>query len=134
MPKVIYDQINGDTLLYTNMHLQLVDQSLYYHKGVLEETIVRVGQSYVPIDFVVLETSGDVREPIILGQPFLSIAKAIIYADGAKICFTIKDKKEKFSFKNRILQSLGHPQDVIPARRDNSEQEEEQQKKKEDEG
>ena len=21
MPKVIYDQINGDTLLYTNMHL-----------------------------------------------------------------------------------------------------------------
>ena len=25
MPKVIYDQINGDTLLYTNMHLQLAD-------------------------------------------------------------------------------------------------------------
>ena len=32
MPKVIYDQINGDTLLYTNMHLQLADQSLYYPK------------------------------------------------------------------------------------------------------
>jgi hypothetical protein len=30
--------------------------------------------------------------------------------DSAKICFTIKDKKEKFSFKNRILQSPGHPQ------------------------
>ena len=30
MPKVIYDKINGDTLLYTNMHLQLVDQSLCY--------------------------------------------------------------------------------------------------------
>ena len=25
MPKVIYDQINGDTLLYTNMHLQFAD-------------------------------------------------------------------------------------------------------------
>ena len=25
MPKVIYDQINGDTLLYTNMRLQLAD-------------------------------------------------------------------------------------------------------------
>ena len=25
MPKIIYGQINGDTLLYTNMHLQLVD-------------------------------------------------------------------------------------------------------------
>ena len=51
---------------------------------------------------MVLEIGGDVRAPIILGQPFLSIAKAIIYADSAKICFTIKDKKE-FSFKNRIL-------------------------------
>ena len=55
MPKVIYDRINGDALLYTNMRLQLVDQSLCYPKGILEDAIIRVGQSYVPIDFVVLE-------------------------------------------------------------------------------
>jgi hypothetical protein len=30
--------------------------------------------------------------------------------DSAKICFTIKDKKEKFSFKNCILPSPSHPQ------------------------
>jgi hypothetical protein len=36
MPKVIYDKINGDTLLYTNMHLQLADQLLCYPKGILE--------------------------------------------------------------------------------------------------
>jgi hypothetical protein len=53
-----------------------------------------VGQSYVLIDFVILETGGDERAPIILGQPFLSTVKAIIYADTAKICFTFKDKKE----------------------------------------
>ena len=110
MPKVIYDQINRDTLLYTNMCLQLVDQSLCYPKGVLEDDIVRVGQSYVPIDFVVLETGGDVRAPIILGRPFLSTVKAIIYVDSAKICFTIKDRKEKFTFKNRIYHSPSHPQ------------------------
>ena len=96
--------------MYTNIRLQLADQSLYYCKGVLGDAIVRVGQSYVPIDFMVLETSGDARAPIILGRPFLSTTKAIIYVDSAKICFTIKDKKEKFSFKNRILQSPGHPQ------------------------
>ena len=89
---------------------KLADQLLYYPKGVLEDAIVRVGQSYVSVDFVILETGGDVRAPIILGQPFLSIVKAIIYTDSAKICFTIKDKKEKFSFKNRILQSFEHPQ------------------------
>jgi len=40
MLKVIYDKINGDILFYTNMRLQLVDQSLCYPKGVLEDTIV----------------------------------------------------------------------------------------------
>ena len=67
MPKVIYEKILGDPLLYTNIHLQLADQSLCYPKGVLEDAIIRVGQSYVPIDFVILEIGGDVRAPIILG-------------------------------------------------------------------
>ena len=69
----------------------------------LKMSLFRVGQSYVPVDYVVLEIGGDVRAPIILGQPFLSTTKAIIYTAGAKIFFTIKDKKEKFSFKNHIL-------------------------------
>ena len=103
MPKVISDKINGDTMLYTNMRLQLADQSLWYPKGVLEDAIVQVGQSYVPIDFVVLEIGGDVRTPIILGRPFLSTTKAIFYTDSAKIYFTIKDRKDEFSFKNHIL-------------------------------
>jgi hypothetical protein len=67
MPKVIYDMILGDLLLYTNMHLQFADQSLCYPKGILEDGIIRVGQSYVPVEFVVLETGGDERAPIILG-------------------------------------------------------------------
>jgi hypothetical protein len=68
-----------------------------------------VGQLYVPVDFVILKIGEYERAPIILGWPFLSTAKAIIYAKSAKICFTIKDKKE-FSFKNRILQSPAHLQ------------------------
>ena len=66
-------------MLYTNMRLQLADQSLCYPKGVLEDAIVRVGQSYVTVDFVVLETGGDERAPIILGRHFLSTTEAIIY-------------------------------------------------------
>ena len=80
--------------------------------GILEDICVRVGQSYVPIKFVVVETGGDVRAPIILGQPFLSSSKAIIYADNTKICFTIKDRKVKFTFKNHIHHSPSHPQKV----------------------
>jgi hypothetical protein len=63
MLKVIYEKILGDHLLYTNMRLQLTDQSLCYPKGVLEDAIIRVGQLYVPIDFVVLETGEDEGHP-----------------------------------------------------------------------
>jgi hypothetical protein len=45
-----------------------------------------------------------------LGRPFLSTAKAIIYADTANICFTIGDTKERFSFKNYALTMRVHPQ------------------------
>jgi hypothetical protein len=67
MPKVIYDKILGDPLLYTNMRLQLADQTLCYPEGVLEDDIIQVGQSYVLVDFVVIEIGGDERAPIILG-------------------------------------------------------------------
>jgi hypothetical protein len=59
---------------------------------------------------MVVETGGDEKAPIILGQPFLRTAKAIIYTDDAKICFTIKGRKERFTFKNKTLQSPAHPQ------------------------
>jgi hypothetical protein len=62
------------------------------------------------VDFVVVEIGGDERAPIILGRPFLCTTKAIIYAEHAKIVFSIKDKKEKFSFKELILHSPAHPQ------------------------
>jgi len=105
MPKVIYKKILNDPLLYTNMHLQLADQSICYPEGVLEEVVIRVGQSYVPVDFMVMETGVDEKAPIILGRPFLCTTKAIIYAEYAKIVLCIKDKKERFTFKNRVLKA-----------------------------
>jgi hypothetical protein len=70
MPKVIYEKIHGDPLLYTSMCLQLADQSLCYPKGILKDICVRIGHSYVPIDFVVVETGGNEKAPIIFGWPF----------------------------------------------------------------
>jgi hypothetical protein len=103
MPKVIYDKMFNYPLLYTTMWLQLADQSLCYTKGILEDICVRVGSSYIPVDFVVIETGGDERSPIILGRPFLNTTRAIMYANTTKICFNIKGKRETFFFKNRVL-------------------------------
>jgi hypothetical protein len=103
MPKVLYEKIHRDPLLYTIMYLQMANQTLCYPKGILEDVCIRVGQSYVPADFVVIETSGDDRAPIILGRPFLCTAKAIIFTDNAKISFNIKGRKEMFTFQKCTL-------------------------------
>jgi hypothetical protein len=109
MPKIIYKKIHGEPLLYTTMCLQLADQTLCYPKRILEDVSIQVGHSFVPVDFVVVETGGDDRAPIILGQPFLSTAKAIIYVDSAKIYFIINDSKERFNLKKQTLKTPSHP-------------------------
>ena len=49
------------------------------------------------------------KKAIILGRPFLCTTKAIIYAEHAKIVLSIKDKKERFTFKNRVLKAPAAP-------------------------
>jgi len=95
MPKVIYEKILNDPLLYTNMCLQLADQSIYYPEGVLEEVVIRVGQSYVPVDFVVMETRLDEKAPIILGRPFLYTTKAIHHICGVHQDYPMHQGQER---------------------------------------
>jgi hypothetical protein len=114
MPKVIYKKINGSPLLYTIMCLQLSDLSLCHPEGILDDICLGVGHSYVAADFVVVETGGSENAPIILGRPFLATSKAIIYADAAKIVFTINGRKERFNFKKKILKAPTHPRYPYP--------------------
>jgi hypothetical protein len=69
-----------------------------------------VGSSYVPANFIVIETGGDEKLLIILGRSFLNIAGAIMYANTSKIYFNIKGKRETFFFKDKVLQFPAHPQ------------------------
>jgi hypothetical protein len=55
MPKVIYDQLNHDSLVPTSMHLQLADQSIPRLVGIVEDIPVRIRNSFIPVDFVVLK-------------------------------------------------------------------------------
>jgi hypothetical protein len=79
-----------------------------------------VGSSYVSADFVVIETGGDEKSPIILGRPFLNTTGAIIYANTAKIYFNIKGKRETFFFKDKVLQFPAHPQHSYEPRKKNN--------------
>jgi hypothetical protein len=55
MPKVIYDQLNHDSLIPNSLHLQLADQSIRHLVGIAEDIPVRIRNSFVHVDFVVLK-------------------------------------------------------------------------------
>jgi hypothetical protein len=55
IPKVIFDQLNPDSLVPTSLHLQLADQSIRCPVGIAEDILVRIRNSFMPVDFKVLE-------------------------------------------------------------------------------
>nr|GFB50992.1 hypothetical protein [Tanacetum cinerariifolium] len=57
---------------------ELADRTISKPTGVAENVFVKVGKFYFPTDFVILDFVADPRVPLILGQPFLSTAHALI--------------------------------------------------------
>jgi hypothetical protein len=99
MPKVIYDQLNYDSLVPTSMHLQLADQSIWHPIGIVEDIPVRIRNSFIPMDFVVLEMDVYHQTSLILGRPFLSTARATIDVAARIIKLNISGKEKTFTFK-----------------------------------
>jgi hypothetical protein len=67
IPKVIYNQLNYDSLVPTSLHLQLVDQSILCPVGVVEHIPVRIRNSFMHVDFVVLNMVSVIKYRSFLG-------------------------------------------------------------------
>jgi hypothetical protein len=99
IPKVIYDQMNHDSLVPTSLHLQLADQSIWHPLGITEDIPVRIKNSFMPVDFMVLEMDVCRQIPLILGRPFLSTIGATIDVAARIIKLNINRKEETLTFK-----------------------------------
>jgi hypothetical protein len=104
MPKVIYDKLNHDSLVPTSMHLQLADQSIWRPVGIAEDIPVRIKNSFLPVDFMVLEMDGCHQIPLNLGRPFRSIAGATIDVAVGIIKLNISGKEETITFKPKGIE------------------------------
>ena len=78
------------------MTLQLADRSVKYPAGIVEDIPVKVGEIYVPADFVVMEMEEDSQVPILLGRPFLATAGAIIDVKHGKLAFNVGKETVEF--------------------------------------
>jgi hypothetical protein len=99
IPKVIYDQLNHYSMVPTSLHLQLVDQSIWHPMGIAEDIPVRIKNSFMPVDFVVLKMDACCQIPLILGRPFLSTTGATIDVVVRTIKLNISKKEDTSTFK-----------------------------------
>ena len=78
MPKVTYEKLIYPAVSSTTMCVQLADSTVRYLEGVVENLLVKVKNTFILADTVVLDMEGDLRIPLILERPFLTNTNARI--------------------------------------------------------
>ncbi|GJU10825.1 reverse transcriptase domain-containing protein [Tanacetum coccineum] len=97
IPLSIFEKLNLQRLTKTRMILELADRSISTPTGIAEDVFVKVGTFYFPADFVVVDYDADPRVPLILGRPFLRMARALIDVHGEKM--TLRHDDQSVTFK-----------------------------------
>ncbi|KAI5404312.1 hypothetical protein KIW84_051459 [Lathyrus oleraceus] len=97
------------------MSLQLADRSVKYPIGILEDVPVRIGQLFIPTNFVVMDIKEDNDIPILLGRPFLSTAGAIIDVKKGKLTFDVDiiDECVRELEQEEIIKTIKLPSTLI---------------------
>ena len=95
-PYSIYKKLNLEELKPTNICLSMVDKSITYPLGILENVPIKVGKFVIPVDFGVLEMEEDLEIPILFGRPFLMTGGAIIDMKRGKITLEVDNDHMEF--------------------------------------
>ena len=66
MPKVTFEKLSYPTLSPTIMCVHLVNSTIRYPEGIIESLLVRVKDTFILMDFVVLDMEGDLGISLIL--------------------------------------------------------------------
>ena len=79
-----------------NVILELVDGSITYPRGILEDVLVKIDKFIFSVDFVVLDIEEDYMVPLILGKPFLTMVMDLIDVQKGNTILKINDEQITF--------------------------------------
>ncbi|GKC44920.1 reverse transcriptase domain-containing protein, partial [Tanacetum coccineum] len=96
LPHSIYKKLGLKALTPTRMTLELANRSITHPMGIAEDVVVRVDGFTFLADFVVVNFEPVQKVPIILGRPFLRIAKSLI--DLYEETLTLRVGKEELVY------------------------------------
>jgi hypothetical protein len=98
MSKVTYDKILGGPLSTAQFQLQMVDQSLQNLEGVAKDILMKIRDTYIPTDFIVLDMGHNKKNPLLLGRPFLNTTNAVLDVWSGHVSFHIQGQTMKCPF------------------------------------
>jgi hypothetical protein len=89
----------------TYAQLQMVDQSFRFVDRIAKNVSIQIDDHFIPTDFLVIDMGEDEYDPpIILGRPFISTTKAIIYIAIGEVHFQFpSDKVCRYFNSNYIV-------------------------------
>ncbi|XP_048231769.1 uncharacterized protein LOC125370427 [Ricinus communis] len=112
MPSSLFEKLGLSEPKPTRMSVQLVDRTVKFPRGIVEDVLVKVGKFIFPVDFVVMDMEGESNIPLILGRPFLVISRAIIDVCDGKLQLRVGDETTTFDLSTLMRHSLDHDDTV----------------------
>ncbi|GJT89238.1 putative reverse transcriptase domain-containing protein [Tanacetum coccineum] len=97
MPLSTYLNLGLGELAHTKLTVELADMTVKYPKGIAENVLVGIGKFTFPVDFIILDMPEDIKVPLILGRPFLSIARAKIDVYKRKLTLRVGEERIVFT-------------------------------------
>ncbi|GKB56941.1 integrase, catalytic region, zinc finger, CCHC-type containing protein [Tanacetum coccineum] len=114
MPFSTYTKLGLGELAPTKLIVELADRIVKHPKGIAENVLVWINKFVFPIDFIVLDMPEDIKNPLILGRPFLSTAHAKINVFKRKITLRVGDDKVVFKKARLIGEALIYNRSLDP--------------------
>ncbi|XP_057719660.1 uncharacterized protein LOC130934087 [Arachis stenosperma] len=75
----------------TRITLQMADKSLRQVYGLVENVLVKAGELFLLIDFVILDRGEDTDESIILGRSFLATGRALVDVERGELMLRLHE-------------------------------------------
>jgi len=103
MPKSVVERLGMTQYRPTRITLLFADRSKRISEGILEDVPVKVGNSIIPADFVVLDYEMEPKNPLILGRAFLATAGARFDVKRGRIFLKVCDSEMEFGMDSSEL-------------------------------
>ncbi|GKB02122.1 reverse transcriptase domain-containing protein [Tanacetum coccineum] len=93
VPLSAWKKLGLPELISTRKTLELANRAICTPAGIARDVFVPIGKFIFPADFVIVDYESDPRVPLILGRPFLRIARALIDVHGEEMILRDDDER-----------------------------------------